>query len=130
MKRTIQLGTSKFELLELTFRQLRIVTPLIVKIRAATKGLTKDELATKGLSEEVLTDIGEVVFQGIARSYPHIDRERFLDMQFSIPDLLAAYPTVCLQSGGEIKEAETEGEASGAAAAPATLPTGTPTTTI
>ena len=102
--RAVRLANRDFYVAPLSLRQVLAVADELPKL----KGLTADNV-----TGERMTPLAEIVWIGLHRAHPKMTREEFFDLDISIPELLAAMPTVMQQAGGRKPEADA-GESSAA----------------
>lgn len=121
----IKLGVRTYDIPELAIRQRRVVVPLGVKLRPVMIRM-KDEQSILSLTTQEISDIHEVIYQGITRAEPRFEREAFLDFVFDEIDMITSYGVVISQAGFGA-HGDAQGEAQGAAATPNSPPTGTNT---
>ena len=129
MNKTIKLGSREFVIPELAIRQRRVVVPLGIKLRPVMQRI-KEQQSIDSLTTEEYTDIQEVVYQGITRGEPKLEREAFLGFCFDEVDLIHSFGVVISQAGFKQAEESESGEAHGEMAKSLSPQTGTNTTPV
>lgn len=97
----VTLAGKKWPIPELAIRQLRIVRRLLIDL---TDAIAQTEDETTGqrvmrLSSEHYAQMTEVVYQGLTRAHPKLDRDTFLDMPCTDMEMFLAFLVVRRQSG-------------------------------
>jgi regulation of enolase protein 1 (concanavalin A-like superfamily) len=123
----IKLGIRNYDIPELAIRQRRVVVPLGMKLRETLLRLQKEK-SIVSLTTQEMSDMHEVIYQGITRAAPKTEREAFLDFVFDEIDMISAYSIVVSQAGFE-KRGDEMGEAKAGAVIPNSPQTGSNTST-
>lgn len=98
---TVTLAGKNWPIPELAIRQLRIVRRPLIDL---TDAIAQTEDETTGqrvmkLSSEQYTLMTDVVYQGLTRAHPELDRDVFLDMPCTDMEMFLAFLVVRRQSG-------------------------------
>lgn len=104
--KTITLAGQSYDVPPVTFRNAAKIVPLVEKTFLAMR--------ENRLEEESILNLGRIVFLGIIRP-DGLTEEAFLNMQASLPDMIAAAVVIAQQAN---MKAQTPGEAPAAPSRP------------
>ncbi len=96
----VMLGGKKWEIPMLSARQNRVVDPLILGLLPLFATWQHDKPAALGmLSQQQYEALQEIAYQGISRGSPDINKDTFLDLPVTLPELVTAFAVVAEQTG-------------------------------
>jgi hypothetical protein len=98
-KTTITLGGTEYQVRPLTLRQLRLVFPVLGKLR----GLDLN-------NPESTDPVIEAIVTTLKRDYPDVTVDVILDMEITVEQLTTAIRTIGAMSGLKYEEPKTPGE--------------------
>jgi hypothetical protein len=109
MNKKINLGSREFVIPELAIKQLCVAMPLLLKVLPVIEKVSKDK-DLRCLTREILEEMKEIVFQGVSRADPKIQRDAYEGFCFGIPEMITATVIISEQAGFETKEPPPSGE--------------------
>jgi hypothetical protein len=86
----IKLGGQDYPVKPLVVRQLRVVIPALMRLRAAR---------LDAITQEQFDDLAEIVFQAVSTGTPGLTREAYLELPIRAIDLMNAVPVIGSQAG-------------------------------
>ena len=95
----ISLGGRRWSLPHLPFRAIKKIQPALFQVYAELGGAAMSTSSVAQLSEGQLDRLAEATHQAIAHVDPELSREAFLDLPFSVGDLMQAFPAVAKAAG-------------------------------
>ena len=122
----VTLGGTEWFVPPLTMRQSRIVVPGLMRLMPLLSELQSGDVsAMAALGEEQFDALISVVHGALARAYPKLTLEDFLDLPISTPELIGALGVVTQQTGffraaygSERQTGEVQGETETSSTAP------------
>ena len=99
---TIRLGGTDYPVKPLVIRQMRVVIPAMMRLKA---------LRFEAITEEQIADLVEISYQAVQPGQDKLTREAFNNLPISPLDLMAAMPVIAAQSGMAPKKEADPGEA-------------------
>lgn len=94
--KTVRLAGRDFVVAPLTLRAVLGLAEAMPKL----SGITAANFASAHVSA-----LGDAVWHGLRRTYPNLAREEFFDLPISVVELVAAFPVIVAQAGGQNPEA-------------------------
>jgi len=101
MARLVRLAGRDLYVAPLSLRDILAVADELPKVKDVT---------TENVTGERLAPLGEIVWHGLRRAYPKLTRDEFFELPITLTELIAAFPVVMQQAGGQ-KPETTMGEA-------------------
>jgi len=95
----ISLAGRRWALPHLPFRAIKKIQPALFRIYAELGGAAISTSSVAQLTEAQLDRLAEVTYQAIAHVDPDLSREAFLDLPFSVGELMLAFPAVAQAAG-------------------------------
>jgi hypothetical protein len=95
----ISLAGRRWHLPHLPFRAIKKIQPALFQIYAELGGAALSTSRIAELSEAQLDRLAEATYQAIAHVDPELSKEAFLDLPFSVGDLMLAFPAVANAAG-------------------------------
>lgn len=96
----VKLGGKDFAIPVMTIRQNRVVDPLILSLLPVFAVWQTDKAAAlTSLGSREYDALIEIAYQGVRSGQPEFDREKFLDLPVTLPELIAAFPVIAQQTG-------------------------------
>ena len=95
----VALGGRLWALPHLPFRAIKKIQPALFRIYADLGGGAISTSSVAQLGEAQLDRLAEATFQAIAHVDPDLSREAFLELPFSVGDLMRAFPAVAQAAG-------------------------------
>jgi hypothetical protein len=108
----VELAGRRWELPHLPFRAIKAIQPTLFQIYADAGGAEMTTRSVAALGENEIERLAEATWRAIAHADPSLSYETFLDLPFSVGDLLAAFPAVAKAAGLRPREDEATQEAS------------------
>jgi len=90
--RAVRLGGRDFHIAPLSLRQILAIADYVPKLSA---------IGPENLWGERLAPLAEVLWHGLRRAHPKLQREEFFDLPITVAELVAALPVVIEQAGGK-----------------------------
>jgi hypothetical protein len=109
--RLVQLAGREFGVAPLSLRQILAVADYVPKLSA---------IGPENLSGERLAPLAEVLWHGLRRGHPKLEREEFFDLPMTVAELVAALPVVIEQAGGKKVDAAAGERVAASASTPST----------
>jgi hypothetical protein len=95
----VALGGRRWALPHLPFRAIKKIQPALFQVYAELGGAAMSTSRVAELSEAQLDRLAEATHQAIAHVDPELTREAFLDLPFSVSDLMQAFPAIAQAAG-------------------------------
>ena len=95
----IVLAGREWRLPHLTFRTIKGVQPLLFDVYAKMSSHIDEPSKGASISEEQLDRLAEATWRSIATIDPGLSFQDFLDLPFSVGELLAAFPAIAQAAG-------------------------------
>lgn len=95
----VALGGQQWALPHLPFRAIKKIQPALFQVYAELGGAAISTASVAQLSEAQLDRLAEATYQAIAYVDAALTRESFLDLPFSVGDLMQAFPSVAMAAG-------------------------------
>ena len=95
----VELAGRRWELPHLPFRAIKAIQPALFQIysRRGRASMTTDGVARLG--EKEIERLAEAIWRAIAHVDPALSFDDFLDLPFSVGDLIQAFPSVAKAAG-------------------------------
>jgi len=95
----VTLGGKRWDLPHLPFRAIKAIQPALFDIYLAADGpaISNDSIARLGEAE--LDRLAEATWRAIAHIDPGLSYSDFLDLPFSVGELIQAFPSVAIAAG-------------------------------
>ena len=108
----IALGGRQWTLPHLPFRAVKAIQPALFQIYAEAGGAEMSGANVARLGEAQFERLAEATWRAIAVAEPTLAYEDFLDLPFSVGDLIQALPTLAKAAGLRAERPEATREAS------------------
>ena len=95
----VGLGGRRWNLPHLPFRAIKKIQPTLFQVYAELGGAAISTSSVAQLSEAQLDRLAEATYQAIAHVDPELTRETFLDLPFSVSELMQAFPVIAKSAG-------------------------------
>jgi hypothetical protein len=95
----VALAGRQWVLPHLPFRAIKKIQPALFQVYAELGGAVISTASVAGLSEAQLDRLAEATYQAIAHVDPELSREAFLDLPFSVSELMQAFPAIAKAAG-------------------------------
>ncbi len=99
----ISLGGKTWSIPHLPFRAIKAIQPALFDVYLAAGGASMSGDSVARLSEAQLDRLAEATWRAIAFVEPELSLPKFLDLPFSVGELIRAFPSVakaaCLRPG-------------------------------
>ena len=95
----VSLGGRRWALPHLPFRAIKKIQPALFQVYAELGGAAISTASVAQLSEAQLDRLAEATYQAIASVDPDLSREAFLDLPFSVSELMQAFPSIAKAAG-------------------------------
>jgi hypothetical protein len=95
----VALGGRQWSLPHLPFRAIKKIQPALFQLYAELGGAAISPASVAQLSEAQLDRLAEATYQAIAHAEPELSREAFLELPFSVSELMQAFPAVAQAAG-------------------------------
>ena len=95
----IELGGRGWWLPHLPFRAIKAIQPALYDIYVAAGGSSMSSDSVARLGEKELERLAEATWRAVAHVDPAISFAEFLDLPFSVGDLIQAFPSVAKAAG-------------------------------
>jgi hypothetical protein len=95
----VALGGRQWALPHLPFRAIKKIQPALFQTYAELGGAAISTANIAQLSEGQLDRLAEATYLAIAHVDPDLTREEFLDLPFSVGELMLAFPAVARAAG-------------------------------
>jgi hypothetical protein len=95
----IVLAGRRWALPHLPFRAIKAIQPALFGVYAELGGAAASSASVAALSEAQLDRLAEATWRAIAHVEPALTREAFLDLPFSVGDLMQAFPGLARAAG-------------------------------
>ncbi len=95
----VSLGGRRWILPHLPFRAIKKIQPALFQVYSELGGSAISTASVAQLSEAQLDRLAEATYLAIAHVDPELSRESFLDLPFSVSELMEAFPAVANSAG-------------------------------
>ena len=95
----VSLGGRQWNLPHLPFRAIKKIQPALFQVYAELGGAAISTASVAQLSEAQLDRLAEATYQAIAHVDPELARDAFLDLPFSVGELMLAFPAIANAAG-------------------------------
>lgn len=95
----VTLGGRRWALPHLPFRAIRKIQPALFRTYVELGGDAISPASVAQLDEAQLDRLAEATYQAIAHVDPDLSREAFLDLPFSVGELMQAFPSLARAAG-------------------------------
>jgi hypothetical protein len=95
----ISLGGKTWTLPHLPFRAIKAIQPALFDVYLAAGGSSMSAESVARLSEAQLDRLAEATWRAIAFVEPELSLVKFLDLPFSVGELIQAFPSVARAAG-------------------------------
>ncbi len=95
----VALGGRSWALPHLPFRLVKKIQPALFKVYEELGGAAISLASVTSLSEAQIDLLAEATWRAIAHADPGLSREDFLDLVFSVGDLITGFPAVAQAAG-------------------------------
>ena len=112
----ISLGGRTWAVPHLPFRAIKAIQPVLFDVYLAAGGPTMSGESVARLNEGQLDRLAEATWRAISFVEPELSFANFLDLPFSVGELIQAFPSVAKAAG--LRPSGSEGQASPARATP------------
>ena len=112
----ISLGGKTWSVPHLPFRAIKVIQPALFDVYLAAGGSSMSAESVARLSEAQLDRLAEATWRAIAFVEPELSLVNFLELPFSVGELIQAFPSVAKAAG--LRPGRTEDQASPAHATP------------
>ncbi len=112
----ISLGGKNWSVPHLPFRAIKAIQPALFEIYLAAGGPSMSSESVARLSEAHLDRLAEATWRAISFVEPELSFAKFLDLAFSVGELIQAFPSVAKAVG--LQPGKSEDQASPAPATP------------
>ncbi len=118
----VQLAGREWELPHLSFRAIKAIQPALFRIYANAGGVGMSSTSIGALGEADIEALGLATWRAISQVDPDLTFEQFLDLPFSLHDLLSAFPAVAMAIGLRPDDKKATAEASPGGGKSTTIP--------
>ncbi|MGC2787737.1 MAG: hypothetical protein WA397_28675 [Roseiarcus sp.] len=112
----ISLGGKTWSVPHLPFRAIKVIQPALFDVYLAAGGSSMSAESVARLSEAQLDRLAEATWRAVAFVDPELSLVNFLDLPFSVGELIQAFPSVARAAG--LRPGRIEDQASPAYATP------------
>jgi hypothetical protein len=95
----ISLGGKTWSIPHLPFRAIKVIQPALFDVYLAAGGASMSGDSVARLSEAQLDRLAEATWRAIAFVEPELSLPKFLDLPFSVGELIKAFPSVAKAAG-------------------------------
>ena len=95
----VSLGGRRWSLPHLPFRAIKRIQPALFQVYSELGGAAMSAASVALLSEAQLDRLAEATYLAIAHVDPDLSRDSFLDLPFSVSELMQAFPAVANAAG-------------------------------
>ncbi len=95
----IALAGRRWTLPHLPFRAIKAIQPALFQVYAEAGGAAASATSVAGLGEAELDRLAEATWRAIAVVEPTLGYDEFLDLPFSVGELIQAFPAVAQAAG-------------------------------
>ncbi len=95
----ISLGGKTWSVPHLPFRAIKVIQPALFDVYLAAGGSSMSAESVARLSETQLDRLAEATWRAIAFVEPELSLVNFLDLPFSVGELIQAFPSVARAAG-------------------------------
>ncbi len=95
----IALGGRSWALPHLPFRAIKAIQPALYDIYVAAGGASMSSDGVAGLGEAELERLAEAIWRAVVHVDPALSFAEFLELPFSVGDLIQAFPSVAKAAG-------------------------------
>ena len=95
----VSLGGRKWTLPHLPFRAIKKIQPALFQVYSELGGAAMSTTSIAQLGEAQLDRLAEATYLAIAHVEPDLSRESFLDLRFSVGELMQAFPAIASAAG-------------------------------
>ena len=95
----VELAGRRWELPHLPFRAIKSIQPALFQIYNDAGGPEMTTRSVAALGEVEIERLARATWQAIAHVDPHLSFDEFMEMAFSVSDLLTAFPSVAKAAG-------------------------------
>jgi hypothetical protein len=104
----VSLAGRRWALPHLPFRAIKKIQPALFRVYAELGGVAMTTASVAQLSETQLDQLAEAIWLALAQVEPDLSREAFLDLPFSVGELMQAFPAVAQAAGLRAASAASE----------------------
>ena len=108
----IELAGRRWEIPHLPFRAIKAIQPALFQIYNDAGGAEMTMSSVAALGEAEIERLAHATFRALACVDPSLTYEAFLDLPFSVGDLLLAFPSIAKAAGLRPKSEAATAEAS------------------
>ena len=109
---SISLGGRVWSVPHLPFRAIKAIQPALFQVYAQAGGESITTQSVAALGESQIERLAEATWRAIAHVDPALTYEDFLNLPFSVGDLIQAFPSVAKAAGLRAKTPDATPEAS------------------
>jgi hypothetical protein len=113
---TVSLGGRRWAVPHLPFRAIKAIQPVLFDVYLEAGGPAMSGESVARLSEAQLDRLAEATWRAVSFVDPELSYAEFLDLPFSVGELIQAFPSVARAAG--LRPGKNEGEPSPALATP------------
>jgi hypothetical protein len=95
----IALAGRRWALPHLPFRAIKAIQPALFQVYAEAGGAEASAFSVAGLGEAELERLAEATWRAIAVVEPSLGYDEFLDLPFSVGELIQAFPAIAQAAG-------------------------------
>jgi hypothetical protein len=95
----VRLAGRSWELPHLSFRSIKAIQPALFRIYASAGGVEMSNSSIAALGEDDIEGLARATWRALSQVDPDLTLDAFMDLPFSVQDLLAAFPSVALAIG-------------------------------
>jgi hypothetical protein len=114
----VSLGGRRWSLPHLPFRAIKKIQPALFQVYSELGGAAMSTASVTQLSEAHLDRLAEATYLAITNVDPELSRESFLDLPFSVGELMQAFPAVASAAGLRAVQSAAEPQRDAAQEAP------------
>ncbi len=118
----VELAGRRWQIPHLPFRAIKTIQPALFQIYNDAGGADMTTQSVAALDEAEIERLAHVVWKAIVQVEPTLSFDAFLDLPFSVGDLLMAFPSVAQAAGLRPKDATATPEASPTSGKPISTP--------
>ena len=96
---SVALGGRRWALPHLPFRAIKKIQPALFQLYGEFGGAAISAASVAELSEAQLDRLAEATYQAIVHAEPELTRDAFLDLPFSVSELMQAFPAIAQAAG-------------------------------
>lgn len=108
----VRLAGRQWDLPHLSFRAIKAIQPALFRIYASAGGADMSSTTIGALGEADIEALGLATWRAISQVNSKLTLEQFMDLPFSVHDLLSAFPAVAMAIGLRPGERQATAEAS------------------